>query len=249
MGNNRLDGPLHRGAAYCPTCGVIIFLALRTAVTGSPKIDDIDTNGNLLALATLFSTSATVGLIALLIVVRRYPVRDYLALYWPPPRSVLTAVLGLALVLVATDLSSYLLGKPLVPPFMVNIYRSSWLPASVALVVVPVGEEALFRGFMFKGIAASKGGPLLAIIISSFVFTLLHVFQYDWFAVAGVAAMGFFWLHPLSVPVTSLDHALACRRERVRDAGVSRAGNLADVNGHVNVQGKRCLDRQSKGRR
>ena len=67
------------------------FLALRTAVTGSPKIDDIDTNGNLLALATLFSTSATVGLIALLIVVRRYPVRDYLPLYRPPPRSVLTA--------------------------------------------------------------------------------------------------------------------------------------------------------------
>ncbi len=55
--------------------GSIVFLILRIAVTGNPKIDDLGTNGNLLALATLFSTLAIVGLVAFLIWIRRYPLR------------------------------------------------------------------------------------------------------------------------------------------------------------------------------
>ncbi len=101
---------------------------------------------------------------------------------------------GLAILLVATDLTSYLLGKPLVPPFMVDIYRSAWLPALVMALVVfaPIGEETLFRGFLYEGLAASRGGPILAVIISSLTFALLHAFQYDLYGIVAVAAMGFF---------------------------------------------------------
>jgi uncharacterized protein len=174
--------------------GAIIFVLCRSAITGSLTFDDLGTNGNLLALATLFSTLATVGLIALLVWLRGYPIRDYLALYWPSTRSVLIALAGLTVLLVATDVTSYTLRKPIVPTFMVDVYRSAWLPALLLALVVlaPAGEETLFRGFLYRGLAASRGGPTLAIIITSAAFAMLHAFQYDWYAIGGVAAMGFY---------------------------------------------------------
>jgi membrane protease YdiL (CAAX protease family) len=193
---------------------LFIFVAFRFATSPSPKFDDLATNGNFLALATLLSTPAVVGLIALLIRVRRNPIRDYLALYWPPARSVLIAFAGLAAVLGATDLTSYLLGRPLVPTVMVDVYRTAWLPASLLALVVlaPVGEETLFRGFLYVGIAASRAGPNVAIVVSSVAFALLHV-QYDWYGVIGVAAIGLYLgvvrYRTGSLLLTMLLHAVA----------------------------------------
>ena len=92
---------------------------------------------------------------------------------------------GLAVLLVATDLTSYLLGRPLVPAVMVDIYRTAWLPALLFAFVVlaPVGEETLFRGFLYMGIAASRAGPDVAIIVSSVAFARCCMFQYDWYGI------------------------------------------------------------------
>jgi uncharacterized protein len=173
--------------------GAIIFLLARSAATGNLKTDDLGTNGNLLAFATLLSTPATVGLIGLLVWLRGYPIRDYLALNWASARSVIFTLLGLAVVLGGTDLTSYLLGKPIVPTVMVDVYRTAWLPALIFAMVVlaPLGEETLFRGFFYAGIAASRAGPIVAILVSTVAFASLHV-QYDWFGIAGVAAIGLY---------------------------------------------------------
>ena len=51
---------------------------------------------------------------------------------------------------------------------MVDVYRTAWLPTSVRLGGPrSVGEEMLFRGFLYMGIAASRAGPVMAIIVSS----------------------------------------------------------------------------------
>ena len=173
--------------------GLIFFVVFRFATMASPKFDDLATNGNVIAFATLLSTVATVGLIALLIRLRRCSIRDYLALYWPSAWSVLISLAGLAVVLGATDLSSYLLGRPLVPTVMVDIYRSSWLPALLLALVIlaPVSEETLFRGFLYPGIAGSRAGPVVAIVASSVAFAVLHV-QYDWLGIVAVLATGLY---------------------------------------------------------
>jgi hypothetical protein len=175
------------------TIAVIMFLLASATATGNLNVNDLATNGNLQVFATLLSTPATLGLVALLIWVRRYPFRDYLALRWPPVRPVVIAFLGLAVVLVATDLTSYLTGRPIVPPVMVDMYRSSWVPGLVFAMVVlaPLGEETLFRGFLYAGLAASRAGPIVAIIVSTVVFASLHV-QYDWYGIGGVAAIGLY---------------------------------------------------------
>ena len=191
----------------------ILFVLFRSVTTGSLKVDDIGTNGNILAFATLLSTLATVGLVALFVRLRRYPIREYLALHWPAGRSVLIALLGLAILLGATDLTSYLLGRPLVPQVMVDVYRTAWLPALLFAFVVlaPVGEETLFRGFLYKGIAASQMGPATAIIVSSAAFAAMHL-QYDWYGLLAVAALGLYLglvrFRSHSLLLTMLLHAL-----------------------------------------
>jgi|GEM_PF-2846865 len=58
----------------------------------------------------------------------------------------------------------------------------------VLLVIAPIFEEIIFRGFMFRGIEKSPLGPVGAILVTSFVFTIVHQ-QY-----AGTALIGLFVL-------------------------------------------------------
>ena len=71
-------------------------------------------------------------------------------------------------VLFTSDLISYLLGRPLVPDVMVGLYRTAWLPgfAFALVVLAPIAEESLFRGFLYRGIADSRAGPIAAVIVS-----------------------------------------------------------------------------------
>jgi membrane protease YdiL (CAAX protease family) len=59
------------------------------------------------------------------------------------------------------------------------------------VVLAPIAEETLFRGFLFKGIAVSRAGPLVAVVISSIAWATLHI-QYDWYGVVTIAVMGVF---------------------------------------------------------
>jgi len=194
--------------------GLIIIVAVGFATNRSVQLNKLFANGDVLALGTLLGTPAIVGPIAFLVRVRRYPVRDYLALTWPPVRSVLIACAGLAVLLCTSDLISYLLGRPLVPPVMVDVYRAAWLPALLLALVVlaPLGEETLFRGFLFEGIATSRAGPVVAILVSSVAWALLHV-QYDWYGIVSIAVIGLYLgvvrYRTASVLVTMLLHALS----------------------------------------
>jgi uncharacterized protein len=94
---------------------------------------------------------------------------------------------------VAGEVARLALGEPLVPPFMVDLYQSAvWLPLLyVAFVLMaPLFEELLFRGFLLPGLAAS---PLLgtagAVAVSALLWALVHG-QYGWIDKAVVLALG-----------------------------------------------------------
>jgi membrane protease YdiL (CAAX protease family) len=193
---------------------LIGFVVVRRASHPAARIDDLPMNGNLLATAALLSVPALIGLVALLIAYRRYPIRDYLALTWPPAGWVFAAVAGLVLLLGASDLISTWLGHPVTSPVMMDVYRTAWLPLLLLalLVAAPLGEETLFRGFLFKGLAVSPPGPVVAVLVSSAAWALLHV-QYDWHEIVTIATMGFYLgfvrYRTGSVLVTMLLHCVA----------------------------------------
>jgi len=58
-------------------------------------------------------------------------------------------------------------------------------------VLAGVGEEMLFRGFLFRGFVHERRDALPGILAISLIWSLLHV-QYDWFGAALVFAIGVF---------------------------------------------------------
>jgi hypothetical protein len=68
------------------------------------------------------------------------------------------------------------------PQSMIDIYNTTdylFLLFIVVVIVAPLFEELIFRGFMFKGLKHSPLGITGTIIITSILFTLIHMGQYD----------------------------------------------------------------------
>jgi uncharacterized protein len=64
-----------------------------------------------------------------------------------------------------------------------------WLLVVAFCVAAPVSEELFARGFLYRGWSESFLGPTGAILLSSAVWTSLHL-QYDWFFLGEVFSIG-----------------------------------------------------------
>src|SRR6266849_9722839 len=141
----------------------------------------------------------------------------YFALDVPRRRDVIIAVAGLAVVILVGDALTLAFGRELVPAFQLQIHRSAradgaLLSLWVALIVVaPVGEELLFRGFLFRGFVREPRDALPGILAISLIWSLLHV-QFDWFGASLVFALGvllgYVRLYSGSTTLVILLHAL-----------------------------------------
>ncbi len=84
------------------------------------------------------------------------------------------------------------LGKPAVPEFLEQAWATSG-PVPLFLIAFvllpPLFEETLFRGWMIPGLAGSRLGTAGAVVVSSILFAAVHL-QYDWIDMAVVFAMG-----------------------------------------------------------
>ena len=119
-------------------------------------------------------------------------VKNYIGFKEPLKREWVQWLLILAAFLFLSDGVSLLLHQPIVPPFMVDAYKTaSSLPALLFAIVVvaPIFEEIFFRGFLFQGIRYSRLGPIGAIGITSLVWAVIHL-QYDIYGMATVFALG-----------------------------------------------------------
>lgn len=99
-----------------------------------------------------------------------------------PPKS----VLGMGRVQIAAALSLSFLNEALQrppPEFVSQLYATAsyrpWLWSAVCLCA-PAAEEVFLRGFLFAGLAASRLRAGGAIVVTTVVFTLLHIGQYEW---------------------------------------------------------------------
>jgi hypothetical protein len=75
---------------------------------------------------------------------------------------------------------------------MVDAYKTAsfLFPLLFAVIIVaPIFEEILFRGFLFQGIRYSRVGPIGAIGITSFFWAVIHL-QYDVYGITTLFALG-----------------------------------------------------------
>lgn len=149
--------------------------------------------GFLFALGTLLGAPLGIAMVYLLARTRRgLPARRYLALRRPGVRDTLLALALLALFNFAYSAVSERLGRPEVPDFMIEAFRTAvFLPALWLAVVVaaPVFEELLFRGFLIEGLRRSRAGAVGAALVSSVLFAFIHL-QYDLFDMAAIFGLG-----------------------------------------------------------
>lgn len=100
--------------------------------------------------------------------------------------------LTLFLLGIAFDLLLWLVGRPIVPEFALDVYRSaagSWILWLAIVLVAPLVEEVFFRGLLFAGLSASILGPVGAISITALIWAALHI-QYDLFVIAFIFVVG-----------------------------------------------------------
>ncbi len=154
-------------------------------------------DGIVVATTSISGTVPVLLVIALAIRLARQTFADYLALRLPSLRHACIGLGGIVLLMIVIDTTSKLSGRPVVPQVLIDGVRSAGDHHALgfftlALVVTaPMTEEIAFRGFIYRGFAASRLGTIGAVILSSLIFAGIHV-QYDLITLAGVLATALF---------------------------------------------------------
>jgi membrane protease YdiL (CAAX protease family) len=126
----------------------------------------------------IISSIVVVGVVVIFIRLRKgMPLREYLGLRRLSIRNVLISV-GVTVVLYVFSEELAIILKVPTHEEYIQMYRTSVWPFMlwIALVIFgPIGEETLFRGFVFEGFYRSKMGTVLTVLLTSVSWTLLHI--------------------------------------------------------------------------
>lgn len=131
----------------------------------------------------------------------RIPFAEYLGLEKFSWKYFLIGLVGLAVLSQGWDFVAKGVGHEVSPGFMGEVLKTAraqnalWLLVLSFCVAAPLTEELMTRGFLYRGWSESLLRPLGAIILSSLVWTCMHL-QYDAFFLAQVLSIGllFGWL-------------------------------------------------------
>jgi len=160
------------------------------------KLEGLASDGVAVIILICVSTPVQVGLL-FWFARRKVPsALGYLALRLPRKRDIALLVLVAAALLAVGDGPSWLFGTRIVTPFQTDIYRSArtadalpWLWLTI-VIVAPIGEETLFRGFFFRGWQrSSSSGPWIAIGATALLWAIIHV-QYNALVIGEVLLVG-----------------------------------------------------------
>jgi len=123
------------------------------------------------------------------------PFADYLALRGTSWINFLVGAVALAVLVMGWDAVSRAAGRDVSPGFMGEVLQSArsdgalWLLVVAFCAAAPLSEELFARGFLYRGWSESFLGVPGAILLSSIVWTALHL-QYDWFFFGEVFSIG-----------------------------------------------------------
>ncbi|MBI3705466.1 MAG: CPBP family intramembrane metalloprotease [Rhizobiales bacterium] len=182
-----------------------------------PAMPSFSGDGAAVTLVIFVSTPVQVALTAWFARRTGGKAADYLGLIWPRRNEVLFGIAAVVALIVVSDVTSWALGRNVITNFQADIYRSAsgtlWLPLLfIAIVVVtPIGEETLFRGFLFRGWLRTPSDAWPVIVVTAALWAGIHL-QYDWFVIVQIFLSGVLlgWLRWCtgSTLLTILLHAL-----------------------------------------
>jgi membrane protease YdiL (CAAX protease family) len=162
---------------------------------GIAQLPDFSGDGVAVSLIILISTPIQVGLLWLMARQTGGDAATYLGFTLPRRGEVLLGIVAVVAFIALGNAVSWLAGQNIVTGFQSDIYDTAasagWLPVLwlVVVVVTPIGEEILFRGFLFRGWYRSPGDAWGVIAVTALLFAVVHV-QYDLFVIVQVFVFG-----------------------------------------------------------
>jgi uncharacterized protein len=176
-------------------------------------------SGDGAAIAIIIAVSTPVEVALLFLFARRAATSavEYLGLIWPRSSEVIFGVAAMVGLMIIGDALSWLLGRAFVTPFQINIYKTAsaggwlvWLWLAI-VIATPIGEEIIFRGFLFRGWLKSPRDVWPVIFTTAFLWAIIHL-QYDWYVIGQIFVFGLYlgWIRWAtgSTILTILLHAL-----------------------------------------
>jgi CAAX protease family protein len=159
------------------------------------KLPELGSDGVAVSLIIFVSTPIELVLLAIFAQRTGATAAEYLAWQLPRRADVIVGIVSTVGFIISANFVSWFAGHNLITPFQNDIYTTAaargWLPLLwlAVVVVTPIGEESLFRGFLFCGWFRAPKDAWPAIVLTSVVFALMHV-QYDWFVIVQVFGFG-----------------------------------------------------------
>lgn len=177
---------------------VILLLMQKEPLSMSTFADSLThviTGGKALSLSVMTGLPGVVLAIWLATKLARQRFADYLALNRTSWKMLLIGAVSLGVLVEGWDLLSKATGREVMPGFMMDTLKAAqadntlWLLVLAIAVAAPVTEEFFVRGFLYRGWSESFLRIPGAIILSSAVWTMMHL-QYDWFFLGEVFSIG-----------------------------------------------------------
>jgi membrane protease YdiL (CAAX protease family) len=171
------------------------FVLQRGGPIDLASIPAVSGRGLTIALSVIMGLPAVLAALWIAIRPTRTPFADYLALRGTSWVHFLIGAVALGVLVMGWDVVSRAAGRDVEPGFMGDVLQSAqvdgalWLLVIAFSVAAPVSEELFARGFLYRGWSESVLRPPGAILLSSLVWTSLHL-QYDWFFFGEVFSIG-----------------------------------------------------------
>ena len=191
-----LWGLLIFAAMFLGQLAVVIYTVL---LQGGPLsvagITQVVANGLTISLSVIAGLPMVLLVLWVAIRPTRIPFADYLGLHGTSWKNVIIGVIALAALVGVWDVVTRAVGREVTPGFMGDVLKSAQADGALWLLVLafagaaPVWEELFARGWLYRGWSESFLGPYGAILLSSLVWTLMHL-QYDWFFLCEVLSIG-----------------------------------------------------------
>jgi uncharacterized protein len=159
--------------------------------------------------AGIVASIAPVIVLVIAVRSRQYPLRGYFALGRIPRGHLVLGLVCLIALIVVFEAMERLLGIDAGSESVVATYRAAKLAGMLpmlwlaTIIVAPVTEELLFRGFLHRGWAPSWLGVSGTIVLTSALWAALHQ-QYNWLGILCIFLMGliFGWMRQRSGSTT-----------------------------------------------
>jgi membrane protease YdiL (CAAX protease family) len=191
-----LWGVLIFAAMFVGQIGAVVLLVMhRGDPVNMASIQLVGRDPQALALSVIMGLPATLAAVWLATRLKGASFVDYLALRRPSLKQLLLGALGLILIVLVWETMSRAMGREATPGFMTDLLKSGRDKTAGVLLVLafsiaaPVSEEVLARGFLYRGWSESFLRVPGAIILSSLVWTVVHL-QYDLYFLAEVFSIG-----------------------------------------------------------